>query len=831
MSEQFDKDKYEHSSYSQEVGEIYGGVVANKIEGNLNYYATSPQERSSNEIKLLQSIASEVEDRLERSLHNEVYLKLHKELRPKEVVRPWDITVKVGKSPNKLLSKNTKISEVFDWEKIGGHLLILGEPGAGKTTTLLELAEELVARAKEQSNHPIPVWIELSSWIDKKQSIHDWLIEELKSKYGVPKALGDLWLKEKKLIPLLDGLDELRAELQKPCAHALNIFLSGVTAPLHLVVCSRLEEYQQLKLLLNLRGALYLKPLTYEQIERYMLSSDQISLLNSTQQDQHLLELVRTPFMLSVITLIYEDIDLKQLETLESPKDRLGLILDGYIGNRLQDKTGPYSQREIRLWLSWIAKNLEKEFQTEFLIEKIQPSWLTSSIRKKYSWRSKIGVVFLVMLFSIFSSLILYGLLLRPILTIYGFKNNEFLLGLWSALSQGFYLGIGYGSICLAPDIFLTLTRFLPSQTIVRKFISRKLILKFCLLVFCGAFFAISILITDSFHWAINYLSNGAHFNLFEYLDGWSLKSSDFQEKLYSRIIYPGLVCSSSVLFLKDWNIDTDIIKIVDENSWSFRKISIIHSIRSWLMISFKPIFYIYLIYNIATVSVAYCNYSPNTFSFHCLFDAALNTIFYLAASLPSLVWMIGFCLVHTPLVAISIWILVIFPKEVIEGAANLEIENKIVPNQGIKNSFKNGIIQSLRLGILLGGLAIAIFSIIYFSLNYHELLISEETYFQVSSTPNPFVSIFTFALHNSIFFGTFFGSLAGMQGGWKACIQHFYLRYDIFQNGFGPWDYAHFLYYCSKIGLIQRVGGRYRFIHKLIQGHFAAMPFERPLR
>ena len=36
-------------------------------------------------------------------------------------------------------------------------LLILGEPGAGKTTTLLELARELIARVRQAASEPAPI--------------------------------------------------------------------------------------------------------------------------------------------------------------------------------------------------------------------------------------------------------------------------------------------------------------------------------------------------------------------------------------------------------------------------------------------------------------------------------------------------------------------------------------------------------------------------------------------------------------------------------------------------------------------------------------------------
>jgi predicted NACHT family NTPase len=46
--------------------------------------------------------------------------------------------------------------EIFDSIGMGRSLLILGVPGSGKTTMLLELARQLIARAREDVTYLIP---------------------------------------------------------------------------------------------------------------------------------------------------------------------------------------------------------------------------------------------------------------------------------------------------------------------------------------------------------------------------------------------------------------------------------------------------------------------------------------------------------------------------------------------------------------------------------------------------------------------------------------------------------------------------------------------------
>ncbi|MEL4897640.1 hypothetical protein, partial [Crocosphaera sp. Alani8] len=53
-----------------------------------------------------------------------------------------------------------------------------------------------------------------------------------------------------------------------------------------------------------------------------------------------------------------------------------------------------------------------------------------------------------------------------------------------------------------------------------------------------------------------------------------------------------------------------------------------------------------------------------------------------------------------------------------------------------------------------------------------------------------------------------------------QAVLQHFSLRLVLTMNNYTPWNYARFLDYCTEQLLLQRVGGGYRFIHRLLQEH-----------
>ncbi len=63
-----------------------------------------------------------------------------------------------------------------------------------------------------------------------------------------------------------------------------------------------------------------------------------------------------------------------------------------------------------------------------------------------------------------------------------------------------------------------------------------------------------------------------------------------------------------------------------------------------------------------------------------------------------------------------------------------------------------------------------------------------------------------------------------------KTCIQHFTLRLILYRDGYIPWNYARFLDYASNRIFLQKVGGGYIFIHRLLLEHFAQMELE-PMR
>ncbi|HZI01265.1 MAG TPA: caspase family protein, partial [Flavisolibacter sp.] len=209
-------------------------------------------------------------------------INLNKKWQQEEVQHPDGLNLSMyrGKIPD-----HCSILEIFKEAKT---LLILGEPGAGKTTTMLGLAQALL----KEKNSPIPVLLKLSSWKQEQKTMIDWLAEAVSEEYPCAidkEEVKDLLIK-KKFLFMLDGLDDLPENQRINCLKAINQLLKpgeyftenhkktsrlkpsecfpgthekpSPWSPGCLVICSRLQEYKNLKFKLQLNRAICLQPLS-----------------------------------------------------------------------------------------------------------------------------------------------------------------------------------------------------------------------------------------------------------------------------------------------------------------------------------------------------------------------------------------------------------------------------------------------------------------------------------------------------------------------------------------------------------------------------------------
>ncbi|HIK14431.1 MAG TPA: TIR domain-containing protein [Leptolyngbyaceae cyanobacterium M33_DOE_097] len=353
-------------------------------EAELRLRRMSPQQYRNRKTLLNKVRNYWIKEVLENSLQDRVLMELGLQEQMDAVIPPWHISTDTPNSTPKPFPEGTRVTALFDQLGEGRTLLILGEPGAGKTTTLLKLARDLVTRAEQGIDDRIPVVFNLSSWMGGKQAISDWLVNELNTKYQIPAAIGQTWIEEQYLLLLLDGLDEVKTENQNACVIALNQFQQQYGA--EMVVCCRAQDYESLKHRLNFQQAVLVRSLTPEQIHHYLDSggSELGALKNLLAQDSVLQELAQSPLMLNIMALVYRGAEITNLPSLDLETQRHHLF-DAFIERMLKRRVAGdrYSKAEVIHYLTWLAQRMVQESHSVFLIEDLQPNWLLTRLEKQ----------------------------------------------------------------------------------------------------------------------------------------------------------------------------------------------------------------------------------------------------------------------------------------------------------------------------------------------------------------------------------------------------------------------------------------------------------------
>src|SRR5215204_5734976 len=195
-----------------------------------------------------------------------------------------DITPRVGLVRDPRLTEPDPISQeaadiVAAFTSSKRRLLIVGEPGAGKTTAAYALIEHL---DETEGDERVPLLVNLSAW-EAQENFEAFLVDYLVSEVGYQvrkPAVARAFIHSRRYTLVLDGLDEIPAGLREHFSERLDKFLEGLPSEVAVVVTCRTQEYQELReaytpstsLGLNQEGlglvqAVEILPLTSQQLD------------------------------------------------------------------------------------------------------------------------------------------------------------------------------------------------------------------------------------------------------------------------------------------------------------------------------------------------------------------------------------------------------------------------------------------------------------------------------------------------------------------------------------------------------------------------------------
>ena len=407
------------------VGHIEAGpnariLVVNELHGDIHTPQPPASPDAESRATTLKRIREDwIDGVLNQSLYRVARIELGLATREDVVESPLNAIVQVQDRAPVTIAPGTPMTEVFDG--LGQSLLILGAPGTGKTTVLLELAKGLIARAESDHKHLIPAIFNLSTWALRRKPLAAWLVSELNVRTGVPKKLAQRWVTEDKVIPLLDGLDEVDAAHRAACLDAINEF-HDEHGLLPLAVCSRVADFEALGKKLRFRNAVTVQPLTKEQVDNYLCRSEElIPIRTALRADPSLAELLETPLMLWVAMLAYHHAPVKMSKAI-TPEQRRTLLFENFVSAMFKRRAVPgrFSESVATRRLTWLAGSLARNKQTVFYLEDLDFDWFRTPIQRVFaravvatSCSVASGILFLLIIEVILGRLSGYGLGLR----------------------------------------------------------------------------------------------------------------------------------------------------------------------------------------------------------------------------------------------------------------------------------------------------------------------------------------------------------------------------------------------------------------------------------
>ncbi|MFE0252406.1 helix-turn-helix domain-containing protein [Streptomyces sp. NPDC059010] len=276
-----------------------------------------------------------------------------------------------------------------------GRLVVLGRSGSGKTIlTLRFVLDHLKTRTPDE---PVPVIFSVGAWNPTTITLRDWLTEQLMRDHPGTAArspgrasLAAALVDSGRVLPVLDGFDEIAERLRRPALEALN----ATTLPL--VLTSRPREYAAAVAetdVLTAAAAIELTDLTLDDLDAYLPRTTRKT--NPANPDEGawdpvlrdlweraaepaedepaspLATVLTTPLMVSLARTIYSDTpghdpaDLLKPELFATPQELEDHLLDNFIPtvyrHRPQDAPRDCDPDRARRWLGYLAHHLTRQ--------------------------------------------------------------------------------------------------------------------------------------------------------------------------------------------------------------------------------------------------------------------------------------------------------------------------------------------------------------------------------------------------------------------------------------------------------------------------------------
>ncbi|WP_203934647.1 NACHT and WD40 repeat domain-containing protein [Virgisporangium ochraceum] len=258
------------------------------------------------------------------------------------------------------------------------RLVVLGEPGSGKTVLALLLTLGLLKTRTEGA--AVPVMLSASTWDPVTERLSEWIARSLATSFynGRTEVVRRL-LGRRMILPIIDGLDEVSEHARRVAIREINDSLDQGSA---IVVTCRAVEYQDLVRdgAPRLRGApvvevrrlaardvaAYLGAVTWPPGTSWTSVVDRIE----SGADSALRAALSTPLIVSMVRMVYERLggdpaelaDEQRFDSRHAIEDHVtGLVIDAAYATAGSDSEPErWKAANARRWLTFLARYMHR---------------------------------------------------------------------------------------------------------------------------------------------------------------------------------------------------------------------------------------------------------------------------------------------------------------------------------------------------------------------------------------------------------------------------------------------------------------------------------------